>query len=254
MADVTLRMAPAQGAAGLPNRLVWVGDSISGQCATPGSPEDQASTDAFQRWGDLLAVELAAYGVERYTGGWSTVTSPDAPSTGTEPADWIYHDLAVGGATASTWTSHAKATSVTNNGVGGFAAPVTILVVQFGRNDYSGANSTTSAQFTTNLTARLNEWTNVQYKFVLMGWLPVLNSTTLQTWHDAAASAAAAATPGDRQDAVQFFNIGGTTCAPEPGVIGSPTSDDLSYDGIHINVAGAQAFHDTLWPQMEATL
>lgn len=249
MADATLRMGPAQGATGLPNRLVWVGDSISGQNATEGSDEDQESTDAFLRWGDRLAVELAHYGVDRYTGGWSTVTGSDAPSYGSSPADWVFHDLQVGGTTTNTWPASGKAATVPS-----FATPVTILVVQFGRNNFGGANSTTVEQFEAGLVARLNEWTQVQYKFVLMGWLQTTDATTLQAWHDAGAAAAAAASPGDRQGAVQYFNVGGSTCATEPGVIGSPTPDEYSYDGVHLSTAGAQHFHDTLWPLIEATL
>lgn len=254
MADVTLRMGPAQGSVGLPDRLVWVGDSISAQCATPGSPEDQASVDAFQRWGDLMALELANYGVDRYTADWDSVAGSDAPSYGSSPADWVYHDLSVGGATASTWSGTSKANSVTSNGIGGYATPITILVVQFGYNDFTGPNSTSSATFTTNLVTRLDQWTNVAYKFILMSWLPTVNATTLQAWHDAAVSAAATAEPGDRQSAVEFFNVGGSTCGSNPNITGSPTPDEYSYDGTHINVAGAQFHHDTLWPQIKAAL
>lgn len=241
--DARIRMAAAQGAPGSTKTFVLVSDSIS-TAVPPG--EEQAITGGFKRYGDLILRDMAAYGIDRRLTDWNTNTGQTVTlAYGSAPADFIYRDMAVSGSRAATYLTTQKATKATQ--ANAWSSPVDYLIVQLGYNDCA-ASVSAWATYQTNLTARLNDWTNVAYKFALLSWLPA-TGTNLTNWVAAFNAGAAAATPGYRQTSIPAFIYGGAGGATRPNVVNA-----LSYDGVHLNEAGHRAYYETFAPQIAAAL
>lgn len=235
MGSATLRFSPAQGAAGSDKTIVIVSDSLQGT----GSEEATIRTN-FQGWGDRIAAELSGYGISRYRNTWTGTNT----TSGTSPRDITYRDLGSGGSRASNWAGTSAGLSAQ------FTTHVDYLIVMLGYNDCN-VDPTGYATYTTNLTARLDEWTNVGRKISLLSWIPT--ATYLQQWYDAWAAGVAAATPGYRQSSVVGVNFTDDAIAyRNPGTTRELAS--WSYDGTHLNDVGHAGFFDRYWPKIKAAI
>lgn len=178
----------------------------------------------------------------------------------------------VGGATGAnnTWGIHVLSSntfSLTQNGGSGpgvytsggtvqgieYTPGVQFLFVQFGIND--AGNGYTAAEYQASLTARLNDWAEVDYKFLLQTWTTNIGPTSTtqgrQDYYDACVAAAAAATPGRFQSSIPFFNMYNATTTVDAPVGG----DAISWSGDpHFTGNGHAAFANSIIPGVKAHL
>lgn len=236
-------------------RLVYVGDSV-GQ-----TPQTGDTQEHHKRIPSLLGKSLCARGyqewsegfdgAQHYYFGWHYDGTADGivDNSGTSSGPWdveVYY-LTDSGESAYTWASPVDGDEGHSDEPGTYGAErCDVLVVQFGFNDMNvNAAGTSAAVMETAMHARLDEWTNVGRKFLVLGYSPYdssyprfgINEGKSAYW-TAAVNAAAAADPGDQQDEVQIVRL--PPYGLGDGVRNGFPLDFLNADTTHVNRIGAQ--------------
>ena len=231
-------------------RLVYVGDSIG---YTPATGDFQAN---HKRLPSLLAKSLCARGYQEWDGGFDTpqhsffgwhmdgTAEGDVDDTGVSsgPWDWELYFLTDSGRTAANWPDGPKSFDLEVAAYGG--EPCDILVVQFGFNDMNDAGIT-AGEYETALKARLNEWTDVERKFLIPTYSPFdvtyprggINDGKAAYW-TGALNAASDANPGNQQDTVALIHTG--NFFEGVGIRNGLPLFMLNSDTTHANRIGAQ--------------
>ena len=243
--------------------LVYVGDSI-GYTAADGDTQNN-----MKRLPSLLAKSVCERGFEEWDLGfdgtqypgnkywrWDGTADGLAENTSNTPYDWNLYFLTDAGQTATNWPDGDKSFDLEVASYGDDHHD--ILVVQFGWNDFSAPDS--AATFESGLEARLNEWTDVDRKFLLPGYLPysasyergaIREDASAAAYWTAINNAAADANPGNQQDTVAVAHLGGYSQGT--GMRNSLPLSMLRSDATHPNRVGAQFMARSLvrhpdWP------
>jgi hypothetical protein len=263
--------------------LVWCGDSITKGGTAPSSSFERAgdlvarsmacrgvarfnsgyftdASSAYRRWDRATGAVSSESTLN--SGSYSRAQLKANVAALASSCDVVYHNVCTGGRTAGSLQSPAGGFDtygppwvgdVEESTIGtGYVDPVDFLVVQFAHNDIAWGD--TAEMFRDNLIARLDAWTNVRRKFIFLSWaessydFPQEASDIWDWFHDdvngfGAVSAAALATPGDRQSGIPVV-----TASRWQGMLAWPTTADgqLSNDGIHLTTTGA-AFMAQRW-------